>query len=462
MENATHFGILSLIPVVGFLVIALITRKTITSIVISGLLGYLIYYKEEFIWPTLDGLVMAFTDYDNAYIVIIVLLFGCLIRLLKESKGAEAFGELAGKYANTPKKGLMATWLAGVVLFVDDYLSILVSANALMPVNDKHKTPREMLAYVINTTSAPMCIIIPISAFAVYFAGIFEAQPEALVLGETGIEIYYSIIPYFFYAFLCVLFVPLVILGIVPKMGGIKKAYERVEATGALWPESSNVLNKVDENVVIEGGVVEGGKARLWPFLLPMIALIAVVIWQRDVLLGVVVALVVCLIYIPAKIISFDKFTDCCYKGLEDMLFIAAMLVVSLFYREAITLVGLSDYVIEVVEPLMSESLLPAITFLAVGLLCFATGSIWSLPAITAPIIVPLAVAMGANLPLTLGALISASAFGAQSCFYSDVTLMTSSACKVNNLDYGLAQIPYVAIVGTISFIMYIVAGFVL
>lgn len=148
-----HFGALTLIPALGFLVLALLTRKTITSIVISGLAGYIIYYKAGFVIPSLESLVDACTDWDNSYIVVICLLFGCLVQLLRASKGPMAFGDLVRKYANTQKKTLIATWIAGVIIFIDDYLSILVTANTILPVADEHKTPREMLCYVINTTS---------------------------------------------------------------------------------------------------------------------------------------------------------------------------------------------------------------------------------------------------------------------------------------------------------------------
>lgn len=456
-----HYGILSLFPAVFFLAFALITRKTITAIVLSGASGYIIYYKLGFFPETLDAIVRACTDYDNMWIVLVCLLFGCLIQLLRESKGAVVFGEFTKKYANTQKKGLLATWLLGVIIFIDDYLSILATANTLMPVTDSQKTPREMLAYVINTTSAPVCVIIPISAWVVFFSGIFAAQPEVQYLGDTGSQIYYSIMPYFFYPFLCVLMVPAVILGIIPKMGGMKKAFKRVEETGKLWSPASEMMNKEAEIVKSSQEEKEenGVTPRLWTFVLPMAVVIAITIWQQDILMGVVIGIGTCLLYLPTKVMTFSKFTDCCYKGLEDMLFIAIVLVTSLFYRESMLLIGLPKYVIEVVGPIMSPALLPAVAFVAVGLICFATGSIWSIPALTTPIVIPLAASIGSSLPLTLGAIVSAAIFGAQACFYSDVTLMTSSACRINNVDYGIAQLPYIVIATVISTIAFVIAG---
>ena len=467
--EGTNMGIVTLLPIISFLVYALATKKCISALLFSGVIGYIIYYKTAFVGATLDALIDATTDWDNNWIVVICLLFGCFVQLLRESKGAMAIGELARKYVKSQKQVMMLTWLCGIIIFVDDYLSILVTANTILPVADEKKTPREMLCYIINTTSAPVCVIIPVSAWVVYFSGIFEAQPETKVIAETGIGVYHSVMPYFFYAFLCVIFVPLVILGIIPKMGGIKKAYQRVEETGKLWPESSNMMNLIEHDEAM-GAIADTDekkereiKPHLWAFIVPMAVVIGVTLWRDDILWGVTSGILTCFVlFVPTRMMSLSKFFDCCYNGLVDMLFIAAVLVVSLFYRNSMDLIGMPNYVIEVVGPMMSGALLPAVAFVAIGLLCFATSNIWSIPAVTIPIVVPLAVSVGASLHLTLGAVISAAVFGAQACFYSDVTLLSSSACKINNLDYAVAQLPYIGIVSAITFVAYLAAGFIM
>lgn len=460
-----NLGILSLLPAVCFFVLALTTRKCITSIIISGTLGYILYYKGAFFGPVMDALQEVASNMDNNYIVIICLLFGVFVQLLRESRGAMAVGDLARKYVKSQKQVLLLTWLCGVIIFIDDYLSILVTSNCVISLADEHKTPREMLCYIINTTSAPVCLIIPISAWVVFFSGIFEQQPEAAVVGSSAMDIYYHIMPYFFYPFLCVIFVLLVIWGVIPKMGGMKKAYKRVEETGQLWPESSNLQNQTEALKELKEAEAKdaGKKAHLWAFIIPMAVVIAVALILDDILYGVVLGIVSCFVlYVPTKIMTFSKFCEASYKGLEDMLFIAVVLITSLFYRQSITLVGLSDYLIDVAGPYMSAAWLPAIAFVLIGIVCFATGSIWSIPAICTPIILPLAVSTGASIPLTLGAIISAACFGAQACFYSDVTLLSASACRINNVDYAVAQLPYIGIVSAISFVGYVIAGFLM
>ena len=468
--DGTNLGILTLIPVVSFFVLAFLTKKCILSIVVSGILGYALYYKAGFFMPMLDAMLDASCDGDNNYIVIICLLFGCLVQLLRESKGAIAVGDLDIKYLKSEKQVLFLTWLCGIIIFIDDYLSILVTANCVLTLSDEHKTPREMLCYIINTTSAPVCLIIPISAWVVFFSGVFGQQAEAAVVGDSAMDIYYHIMPYFFYPFLCVIFVLLVILGVVPKMGGIKKAYKRVEETGQLWPESSNLQNQGDELGEVMGAASTNSgkeekeiKPHLWAFVVPMAVVIFTTLWLDDILYGVSIGIFACFIlFIPTRIMTLGKFCDACYKGLEDMLFIAVVLITSLFYREAINLIGLPQFLIDAAGPYMSAAWLPAVSFVLIGLVCFATGNIWSVPALCTPIILPLAASTGANIPLTLGAIISAACFGAQACFYSDVTLMSASACRINNVDYAVAQLPYIGIVTAISFVAYVIAGFVM
>lgn len=158
-----NLGIITLIPMLSFFVFAFITRRCVFSILLSGILGFLFYYGADFFEPTVQALLDAACDADNNYIVIICLLFGCFVQLLRQSNGATAMANWARKYVKSERQVLFLTWLCGVIIFIDDYLSILVTANTILPIADEKKTPREMLCYIINTTSAPVCLIIPIS-----------------------------------------------------------------------------------------------------------------------------------------------------------------------------------------------------------------------------------------------------------------------------------------------------------
>lgn len=304
--------------------------------------------------------------------------------------------------------------------------------------------------------------LIPVISFFVLAFATKRCIVSILVSGFLSYVLFYGID--FFYPFLCVIMVPLVIIGVIPKLGGMKKAYERVKETGKLWPDSSDILNEETKiNVTDREETTKEIEPKLWAFLIPMLVVVVVTILLDDILYGVTIGILTCLVlFVPTKILSFGEFCDSCFRGLEDMVFIAVVLVTSLFYRESINLIGLPEFLIDVASPYMSATWLPAVSFVLIGLVCFATGNIWSVPALCAPIILPLAVGTGANIPLTLGAIISAACFGAQACFYSDVTLMSASACRINNVDYATAQLPYIFIVSAISFVAYVVAGFLM
>ena len=213
-----------MIPMLSFFVFAFITRRCVFSILLSGVLGFLFYYGADFFEPTVQALIDAACDADNNYIVIICLLFGCFVQLLRQSNGATAW-RIKRKYVKSERQVLFLTWLCGVIIFIDDYLSILVTANTILPIADEKKTPREMLCYIINTTSAPVCLIIPISAWVARYLSPSSAR-AAVRLGYGHLLFHHAVL-------LLPVFVRAIRAArhfcIVPKMGGIKKAYERVE-----------------------------------------------------------------------------------------------------------------------------------------------------------------------------------------------------------------------------------------
>lgn len=455
-----EFGFLSLIPAIFVIVFAILTKRTWEMLLLGCLICCIIYYGPiDWFGPFMYDMIMGIVcNSDTMWIVVISLLFGSMIRLLRESGSTSAFSDIALKFATNGKKSLLITWIMGIVIFIDDYLSIMTSANAMMETCDKNKVPREMLAYVLDSTSAPVCCIIPISAWVVYFTGVFDAQPETTYLGE-GASVYYSLMPYLFYAFILVLIVPLVILGVIPKIGAMKKAYERTEATGIAYSEAS-----ASKNVGME--VKEGEEQKkISPlfFLIPILLVVAVTIKTEDIFYGVFWGIVACIVmYVPTKVMSFKDCCEAVTNGMADMLWMALIIICGACFREGILLLDMPNYVIHVVEPWMIPGLLPAITFIVVSLLAFVTSSVWSVPAVCVPIILPLAAAVDVSIPLTMGAVLSGAVFGAHACFYADVTVLSSAACRIDNMEHCMTQLPYALIGGIGALILYLVFGFVM
>lgn len=453
METVTNYGIITLLPALVVVVFAIWTRKTWEMLLLGGLISCMIAYGFGFVTPFVDLICGAISDGDTMWIVLISLLFGSIIRLLRESKSTAAFAIIAERFATTAKKSMIITWIMGLVIFIDDYLSVMTTGNAMIDTTDNRKVPREMLAYILDSTSAPVCVIIPISAWVVYFAGVFGRQPEAEYLGD-GMAAYYASMPWVFYAWICVFLVPLVILGVIPRLGAMKKAWERTESTGQTYSDASKKYNELitsDEQKPV--GVQY--------FLIPLAAIVAVTIWVGDILYGVMAGIVVCAVmYIPTKVMSFDKFSDCVIKGMEDMVWMCAIIVSGNVLREGVLLIGMPDYVVQTVAPYMSPVLLPVLSFIVVSVLAFVTSSVWSIPAVITPIVVPLAAAIDVSIPLTLGTILSGAIFGAHACFYADVTVLSSAATRIDNMDHCLSQLPYALIGGIIASIGYLIVGF--
>lgn len=451
-----HYGFLTLVPAIIIILIALKTKKTFEALVIGGLIGCIIAAKAGFLTMYMDFIYATCTDSGTVWIILTCGIFGSFIALLRHVRATDGFANLVLKYADSEKKSLLVAWVLGIIIFVDEYLNVLTIGNAMKSVCDERKTPREMLAYIIDSTGVPVCMLIPISTQAVYWAGMLEQEPSLKELG-SGMDIFIKTIPVSFYAIAATFVVPLVILGVIPQIGPMKKAYQRVQNTGKTYSLASEKFNleETQENS-------NDKKGNLADFIIPMVVLIAVAIWNGDLLIAVIAALVVQIImYFPRRLLNFNEFSDLIISGFGSMMTMFAIIVSALALQKVMAEIGLANYVIEKVAPIITPELLPAIAFIVVALLSFITGSCWGVPALTIPIIVPLGFAVGADPVLTVAAILSSATFGAHACFYSDATVLSSTACGIENMDHALTQIPYALIAATIALIGFLVTGFI-
>jgi len=458
METTVNFGLLTLLPPLVVIVFALITRRTFEALILGALIGYVMAYGSGFFGAFLRGLqdVVA----GDIWMFITLGLFGSFVLLLQKSKGTFGFANLVQKLSNTRKKSLLTSWVLGILIFMDDYLNILTIAASMRHVCDRQKTPREMLAYVIDSTGAPVCVLIPISTWAVFYGGIIADQPGMAEYG-SGFQIYVQSIPFIFYGWTAVIVVPLVIVGIIPLVFGMKKAYERVETTGRVYSLASDKYNLGKDSLEELTHGEATGKVRY--FAIPMIILVAVTIYTGDLLVGLVIAIIVgMLMYLPTKLMSFGEFSECLSTGFASMIPMLFILAGAFLIKQSMDEIGLPQYVINGVLPFMNASMFPAITFVVVAALSFVTGSNWGIPALTVPILIPLALAGGANPIITFAAIVSGGTFGSHACFYSDATVLTSQSCGIENLEHAFTQIPYAAISAILAVILFVIAGIAL
>ena len=456
-----YYGLLTLLPIAVVIVLALITKRTLEPLIAGTITAYIIICRWEF--PT--GWMNAFFDVasnrDHQWVFMVCALFGSLITLLGASHGTLGFSKWLGKLCRGPKSTLIVTWIMGILILVDDYLNIMTLSTCMKKLTDKHKVPRETLSYIIDSTGAPVCALLPFSTWAIFFSGLFFAEQGVAQLGYgTAIQTFYHTIPFVFYAIAAVIIVSLFSFNLLPKIGRMRKAYDRVKATGKVYSPESQELNLEEEEDEISAA---SGATNVLDFILPVGVLIVLAIAVGELFLAVVAAILACLIlYVPRKKITLARFCDLAMHGFCNMIPTIAIIFFAFVMQEAMSDIGIADYIINTVKPFMSAEVFPMMTFLLVAVLNFSTGSVWGIPAIVTPIILPLAFSIGAHPLLTMGAIISGAVLGSHACFYSDATVLTSSCCKMHNMDHALSQLPYALLAADVSAGGYLICGFLM
>ena len=448
-------GLIAVLIILVVIVGAITTRRCVEFLIGGSLLAALVLYGKDFLvqWCTILQEVFA----DNVWIVLVCGLFGSLIALLQASKGTFGFSKVISKICTNEKRTLLASFILGVLIFVDDYLNVLSIGVCMKGVYDKRKIPRETLAYMLDATGAPVCVLLPFSTWAVFYASLFEEEESVKALGyATGIQAYIHAIPFCFYPIITLLIVLLFSLGIMPKLGSMKAAYKRVAETGKVYSDASRKYNHEERKGFEEEG-------NIWNFLIPMIALVAIAVVTSNLLLAVIVALLICFVlYLPTKVVTLDEFFNLIIKGFADMLPILTLLMIAFVLQKTTESLEMTDFIIQVMQPLLKGTLFPAMAFILVAALTFCTGSLWGMSAVVAPIVFPLGAVIGANPILIMAAIISGGAFGSHACFYTDATLLSSTSAGIDNIEHAMSQLPYVIIAAVVSIIGFIICGAVM
>lgn len=433
-----HFGVVSLVPTAVVLAVAVWTRRPVESLIIGALVGFVILAPRDPLTAFTDGMVAVMQNETVGWIILVCALFGSLITLLVKVGASARFGDAASARIRTRGGALAATWLLGLAVFIDDYLNVLAVSSSVKRFTDRYRVSREMLAYVVDSTAAPVCILVPISTWAAYFSGLLE-QTGWAAPGQ-GLSLYIDAIPFMLYAWIAVALALLVGTGLVPAVGPMRKAERRARETGQVAPPG------LDE-AKLEGETdpAAAERARPWHFVVPVVTLVAATwILDLDILKGVVVALGVALAIVAgARLLRVRAALDTAMAGVLTMIIPLATVFGGFLLKEVNDGLGLTAYLIQTVEPLMTPRLLPAVTFLTMSLVAFATASFWGIFAVAVPIVLPLANAVGADMPLVIGALISASAFGSHACFYGDSTVLASRGTGCGVVEHALTQLPY-------------------
>ena len=446
------YGIISLLPVLVVIVTAIISKRALEALTLGTIVASIIIAKGGW-WSTFFTAVQVEIG-DSAYYIIMFGMFGALIKLLDESGAAMGFADIGAKVANTPQKTQMFAWFLGIIIFVEDYLNALGVGAAMKGLSDKHHISRERLAFIVNSTGASVCILVPFSSWGVLYAS--QIENVNAVEGMTGFQAYCASIPYMLYAWIAVICVPLFIFKIIPTFGPMKAADERA-LTGKVFPD----WYYEEEGHGVEE-MSEEKKAHAINFIIPMLVLIFVCIKTGDITFSVIIATVLIgiMLFVQKKL-TLGGFCDAIVEGFKDMLYVTMLVLAAFVLQDFNDVLGLTPYVIETVQPIMSPAVFPVIAFLVVGALAFCTGSFWGVAAISFPIIIPLALALDVNVFLAIGAVAAATSFGSHACFYSDAVTVTAAATGIKNMDYAKTALPLIGVPFVLCIIAYAIIGFI-
>ncbi len=472
----------ALLPALVAIALALITKEAYSSLFIGVLLGAFMAAECSVLGTvdmlTVDGLTAAVAD--NAGIYLFLVILGIIVALVNKSGASRAFGTWAQKHIKTKAGALLATFALGVLIFIDDYFNCLTVGSVMSPVTDSKKISRVKLAYIIDATAAPVCMIAPVSSWAAAVSGCVESETY------TGIALFVRAIPYNFYSILTFVFIiGLVVLGFdYGKMSGFEiKARE----TGDLSILDVDVNDDKNIREVVENGPVTPARGKIIDLVLPILLLIGLCIWglirngfqslggegsvidafsETDSYVGLpwgsIVALVVIIIYmLVRKIVTFEEAMECVPKGFVAMVPAITILVLATSLKN-MTNGALSAS--EFVKAMMANAgglawFLPAITFVVACVIAFATGTSWGTFGILIPIVSVVFPESSSLFFVGISACLAGAVCGDHCSPISDTTIMSSAGAHCNHIDHVETQLPYALSVAAISFVTYVIAG---
>ena len=471
----------ALLPPVIAITLALITKEAYSSLFIGIVVGALFAKGFSPIGAldmiVNDGLVAAISD--NAGIFLFLVLLGIIVALVNAAGGSAAFGRWASKNIKTKVGASLATFVLGILIFIDDYFNCLTVGTVMRPVTDSHRISRPKLAYLIDATAAPVCMIAPISSWA----AAVSSTAEGLDTGISGIQLFIKAIPYNLYSLLTFVFI--IGLSMMQFDYGPMKDFERLaRETGELGALKS----EEDEKINPKGRVID--------LLLPVAVLIVcctvgmiyvggffgVDAWggtdcagdfigafgNTDAFIGLpwggIIALLFTVIYLLLRrVITFKDAMDCIPKGFNAMISPILILTLAVSLKATITSLGASVYVHDLMEGAASAlySMLPAVIFLVACVLAFASGTSWGTFGILIPIVTAIFPASSELLIIGISACCAGAVMGDHCSPISDTSIMASVGAQCNHLDHVATQLPYVLTVACVCVVGFIVAGFV-
>ena len=454
-------GIWCVIPAILTVAWTFSTKRVIEALTLGTIVGFILASPigSNVVTTYSTSLLESMMSQDIAELIIICGLMGGIIALIDAAGGAQAFCRWAAKHARGERSSLLLAWLLGCIIFIDDYLNSLTIGSCMAPLTDRHRTPREMLAYVTDSTAAPLCVLIPITTWGA-FAGSLLVKNGMGGEGASALGQFVRTIPYNLYGWFAAFIVPLVILGFVPRIGAMRTAYRRVAEGGPLAPEGSERISLLPGDHGQQEH--ERQNPRMINFLLPIAVLIgATVYFDSELKMGVLVTLpTMFALYVGQRVLTANEFWDGIVRGIGNLVMPLLLMVAAFVFADMNEKIGFTAWCIETSKHYMTAATAPMWIFVILAATEFITGTNWGMYVIALPIVIPLAKDLGVHMPLAVAACLSAGVFGSHISFCSDATIISSAACGCDNYRHALSQLPYGLIAAVLSFIGFGILGF--
>lgn len=470
----------ALLPPLVAIVLALVTKEAYSSLFIGIVLGAVMAagcdFKATLDMVTVDSISTAVAD--NAGILVFLVILGTIVALVNKSGASRAFGNWAQKNIKTKVGALMATFLLGVLIFIDDYFNCLTVGSVMAPVTDSKKVSRVKLAYLIDATAAPVCMIAPVSSWAAAVSGCVESETY------SGIDLFIRAIPYNFYSIFTFIFIiAIVLMGF--DYGKMSEFEIKAQKTGDLSILDVALLDEKQERKLEEEGPESPARGKLIDLIIPIVILIVCSVWgllhngyqaigegsvidafsETDAYVGLpwgsILALILVVIYLIArKIVSFEEAMDCIPKGFISMVPAILILTLATGLKNITGALEVKTFVHDVM--LNAQGLqwaLPAIVFIVACLIAFATGTSWGTFGILIPIVSVVFPETSSLFFVGISACLAGAVCGDHCSPISDTTIMSSAGAHCNHIDHVETQLPYAISVAAISFVTYVIAG---
>ncbi len=465
MDPVENITALSLVPASTAIVLAFATRNTVFSLGVAILVGVLIAGEGLIGFPNLLKSALGNTDFS--WILLLELFIGVSIAFFQRTGAIRNFSNFVERQNMTRVRVQLVAWFMGMFVFFSDYFSPLFVGSTMRTLSDRFKISREKLAYICDSTSAPVSILVPITGWAVFVAGLLIGMGPIETAGEA-MTVFVAAIPFNVYALCAVVLVGLIASGIIPDFGPMKRAEARAQQEGKVLrdgavPLMAEELTEIEPHPNVETSL-------FWNFILPVLVVISVAIGtfvyvdtaltMEAFLLSAAVA--GCVMRIQGMPLA--DIMDTAMSGIKGVMPAIIILAFAYALNDLSEALRTADYIVAQTESWLTPGLLPLLSFLIAAVIAFSTGTSWGTFAIMMPIAIPLAFSFsGGELAsvvyATVAAIAGGGVFGDHCSPLSDTSILASTGAASDHIDHVKTQLPYALIVGTLSVGVYVAIG---